>query len=101
MSAPGEVHHDERPPDENAGRSEMHLQCVGSFRAHTPDGESRTIEIWTHFGAVHDRRITRVRPTLLVLTTTDGYGVDRVAQGQYRMTDNPEVSLSSDDPNAP
>jgi hypothetical protein len=35
------------------------------------------------------------------LTTTQGYGVDRVAQGQYRLSDQPEVSLSSDDPNAP
>jgi hypothetical protein len=101
MNAPSEDHQGERPPDENAERSEMHLECIGSFRAHTQDGESRTIEIWTHFGAVHDRRVERVQPTLLVLTTTDGYGVDRVAQGQYRLTDHPEVSLSSDDPNAP
>ena len=82
-------------------RAKKHLQCIGSFKAHTQDGESHTIEIWSHFGAVHNRDRARVAPSLLVLTTTDGYGVDRVAQGQYRLTDNPEISLSTDDPNAP
>ena len=101
MNAPSEYHHGERPPDANAGRSEMRLECIGSFRAHTQDGVAHTIEIWTHFGAVHDRQLARVQPTLLVLTTTEGYGVDRVAQGQYRLSDQPEISLSSDDPNAP
>ena len=87
--------------DRNQSRRRMHLECVGSFEASTQDGERRTIEIWTHFGAIHDRDVARVRPSLLVLTTTDGHGVDRVAQGQYRLTENPEVTLSTDDPNAP
>jgi len=92
---------EDRPPDESANRSRMHLQCVGSFKAHTQDGESHTIEIWTHFGAVHDRERAQVESSLLVLTTTDGHGVDRIDQGKYRLTDSPEVSLSTDDPNAP
>jgi hypothetical protein len=79
----------------------MHLQCVGSFKAYTQDGVGHTIEIWTHYGAVHDRDVARVAPSLLVLTTPDGHGVDRVDQGEYRFTDNPEISLSTDDPHAP
>jgi len=81
--------------------SAMHLQCIGSFKAVTPRGEVHTVEIWTHFGAVHDRERARVQSSLLVLTTTDGHGVDRIAQGEYRLTDNPEITLSTDDPNAP
>jgi hypothetical protein len=79
----------------------MHLQCIGSFKAYTQDGEAYTIQIWTHFGAVHDRERARVAPSLLVLTTTDGYGVDRIDQGEYRLTDSPEITLSTDDPDAP
>lgn len=90
-----------RPPDKNADREKMNLQCVGSCRAHTQDGEWHTIEIWTHFAEVHDRDLARVRPSLLVLTTTDGHGVDRIQKGEYRLTDSPEISLSTDDPNAP
>ncbi len=92
---------EDQPPDASADRSHMHLQCIGSFNAHSQDGVVHTIEIWTHFGAVHDRDRTRVEPSLLVLTTTDGRGVDRVDQGEYRLTDRPEISLSTDDPNAP
>ena len=88
----------DRPPD---AQDEMHLQCIGSYYAWTQDGERHTIEIWTHFGVVHDRERIRVQPSLLVLTTTDGHGVDRIDQGEYRFTDSPEVSLSTDDPNAP
>ncbi len=86
---------------ERRDADEMRLECIGSFKAYTQDGECHTIEIWTHFGVVHDRDRSRVRPTLLILTTTDGHGVDRIDQGEYRLTDNPEVTLSSDDPNAP
>lgn len=92
---------EDRPPDASEDRSRMHLQCIGSFKARTQDGEVHTIEIWTHFGAMHDRERARVQPSLLVLTTTDGRGVDRIEQGEYRLTDSPEISLSTDDPNAP
>jgi hypothetical protein len=92
---------DDRPSDDIAEKLHIHLQCVGSFKAYTQAGELHTIEIWTHFGDVHDREGARVSPSLLVLTTTDGHGVDRVDQGEYHLTDNPEVSLSTDDPNAP
>ncbi|HWA99967.1 MAG TPA: hypothetical protein VG713_15820 [Pirellulales bacterium] len=77
------------------------LQCIGSFHAYTQDGQCYTIEIWTQFVPVHEHGRFRVAPTQLVLTTTDGHGVDRVDQGQYRLRNNPEVSLSTDDPNAP
>jgi hypothetical protein len=77
------------------------LECIGSFDAHTQDGDRYTIEIWSHFRAVHDRERVRVAPSLLVLTTTEGYGVDRVSQGEYRLTDNPEISFSTRDPAAP
>jgi hypothetical protein len=151
-SAMSEGMPDDRPPDASADRSRMHLQCIGSFKAHSQDGEAYTIEIWTHFGAnsplknavvaffnlakcgaklrtarkittcvailssrpcdgaarrilqraaKHDRELARVSPSLLVLTTTDGRGVDRVDQGEYRLTDRPEISLSTDDPSAP
>lgn len=90
-----------RPPDASADSSRKHLQCIGSFKAYTQDGEPHTIEIWTHFGGVHDRELARVAPSQLVLTTTDGHGIDRVDQGEYRLTDSPEISLSTDDPNAP
>lgn len=90
-----------RPPDANADRSQMRLQCIGSFQAHAQDGKAHTIEIWTHFGAVHDRDVARVAPSQLILTTTEGYGVERVDQGEYRLTETPEISLSTDDPSAP
>ena len=79
----------------------MRLECIGSFEAYTQNGEAHTIEIWTHFGAIHDRERIRVYPTLLVLTTTDGHGVDCVDQSQCRLTERPEITLSSSDPNAP
>ena len=88
-------------PDPRAERDRIRLQCIGSFKAYTQDGEAYTIEIWTHFAAVHDRERARVEPSLLVLTTTHGDGVDRLDQGEYRLTDNPEILLSTDDPNAP
>jgi hypothetical protein len=91
----------DRPPDEREDRDQMRLECIGSFHAWTQDGECRTIEIWTHFAAVHDRERVRVEPSLLVLTTTEGYGVDRIDQGEYRLVDRPEVTLSTADPNAP
>jgi hypothetical protein len=77
------------------------LECIGSFYAWTQDGERHLIEIWTHFDAAHDRERVRVEPSLLVLTTTGGYGVDRIDQGEYRLTDRREVTFSTDDPNAP
>ena len=86
-------------PAAEDGRAE--LECIGSFRAFSQEGEAYTIEIWTHFGALHNRDRNRVSTTQLVLTTTDGGGVERVDQGEYRLTDNPEISLSTDDPNAP
>jgi hypothetical protein len=82
-------------------RQQMRLECMGSFKAYTPTGECHTIEIWTHFGAMHDRELARVAPSKLVLTTTDGHGVDRINQGEYRLVDRPEITLSTDDPNAP
>jgi hypothetical protein len=91
----------DRPPDARADRDEMHLQCIGSFYAWTQDGERHTIQMWTHFAAVHDRERSRVQPSLLVLTTADGHGVDRIEQGQYRLSDIPEITLSTDDPEAP
>jgi hypothetical protein len=78
----------------------MHLRCIGSFKAHTQDGECHAVEIWSHVGAMHDRDRARVAPSLLVLTTTDGHSVDRIGQGKYRLRDNPETSLSTSDPNA-
>jgi len=92
---------DDSHESEGRDADEMRLECIGSFKAHTQDGEVHTVEIWTHFGAVHDRDRSRVHPTLLVLTTADGRGVDRIDQGEYRLTDQPEVTLSSNDPNAP
>ena len=93
--------HDVRPPDANSNRSKTNLQCIGSFRASAENGECHTIEVWTHFGAVHDRDISRVAPSLLVLTTTDGHGVDRIGKGLYRFTERPDVVLSTDASNAP
>jgi hypothetical protein len=101
MSEVHDSHPADQLPDYSADRAKMHLQCIGSFAAYTQAGECYTIEIWSHFGDVHDRDRARVEPSLLVLTTTDGHGVDRIAQGQYRLVDSPEVSLSADDPNAP
>ena len=77
------------------------LQCIGSFKAYDKDGGSYTIEIWTHFDAVHDRERARVEPSLLVLRTTDGRGIDHIEQGEYQLTDNPEIRLSSKDAHAP
>ena len=91
----------DREVDSNAERNTMHLECIGSFEAFDKDRKAHTMEIWTHFGNVHDRDRARVRPTVLVLTTTQGDSVDRVAQGQYRLRDHPEIAFSSDDPNAP
>lgn len=82
-------------------RRRIELECVGSFTAQTPEGERHTIEIWTRFAPVHDRDRLRVTPGLIVLTTTDGSSVDHIARGQYRLHGNPEISLSSDDPDAP
>jgi hypothetical protein len=66
--------------------SQSTLKCVGSFKAYAQDGTCHTVEIWTYFNSVHDRERSRV---------------ERVAQGEYRLTENPEVSLSTDDPHAP
>jgi hypothetical protein len=88
----------ERQPEKCAKRE---MQCIGSFTASSQDGAQHTIEIWTHFDAVHDRERSRVEPGLLFLTTTDGRAVDRVAQGEYHLKDHPEQTLSSRDPNAP
>lgn len=77
------------------------MKCIGSFKAHTQEGECHTVEIWTHFEAVHDHERNRSAAGLITLMTTDGYRIDRVDQGEYRLHDNPEVSLSTDDPNAP
>ena len=90
-----------RPSDAIAEKLRVDLRCIGSFKAYTQAGEPHTVEIWTHFGDVHDRESIRVAPSLLVLTTTDGREVDRVDQGEYRLADSPEISLSTDDPNAP
>ena len=92
---------DDWPIDPNEGKSRAHLECIGSFKAFTQDGETYTIEIWTHFAAVHDRERARVTPTQLVLRTSTGDGVDRIDQGEYRLRDSPEVTFSTDDPNAP
>ena len=40
-------------------------------------------------------------PGLIVLTTTDGHDVEYVGRGLYRLHEQPEVSLSSSDPQAP
>jgi hypothetical protein len=90
---------DDPPPEIDADQNR--LQCIGSFIAYTQEGEPRTIEIWTHFKAVHDRDLSRVEPGLLVLKTAEGDSVDRVDQGEYRLTESPEISMSTDDPNAP
>ena len=92
---------DEPHEPESRVADEMRLECIGSFKAYTQEGECHTVEIWTHFGAEHDRERSRVHPTLLVLTTTDGHGVERIDQGEYRLTDNPKITLSSNDPTAP
>lgn len=92
---------EDQPSDDSVDRNRPQLECIGSFNAFTPGGETHVVEIWTHFGAVHDRERHRVAPEQLVLTTTDGHGVDRIAQGEYRLRDSPEISFSTDDPNAP
>jgi hypothetical protein len=92
----------EGPRPENETRSTpTQLNCIGSFTAYTQDGEAYVIDVFTHFEAVHNRDRARVESGLLVLTTKDGYGVDRVAQGEYRLRDSPEISFSSNDTNAP
>jgi hypothetical protein len=83
------------------GKSHPDLQCIGSFKAYAQDGTRHTIEIWTHFHAVHDRDRARVAPSQLVLTTTGGYAVEWIERGKYRLKDNPEVRFSTDDPKAP
>lgn len=82
-------------------RSHSDLQCIGSFKAHAQDGTCHTIEIWTYFHAVHDRDRSRIEPGQLVLTTTDGFAVEWIEQGKYRLKDNPEISFATDDPTAP
>ena len=79
----------------------MHLHCIRTFKAYTRNGEAHVIGIWTQFGTFSHRKRARANPDPLVLVTTDGQGVERIAQGKYRLTDKPEVSLTSDDPNAP
>ncbi len=95
----GEPGHRASPGDEK--RQRIELACVGSFVAYTQSGNPYTIEIWTRFGAVHDRNRSRVAPGLIVLTTTDGHDVEYVGRGLYRLHEQPEVSLSSSDPQAP
>lgn len=89
------------PQHPDHSRRRIELECIGSFTAHTQDGKPHTIEIWTRFAAVHDRKRARITPGLIVLTTTDGRDVEHVARGQYRLHDDPEISLSSSDPHAP
>ena len=89
------------PSEGNSERPEVELQCIGSFKAYTQDQEAYTIEIWTKFGAIHNRDRSRVAPGFMVLTTADGRHVERIDQGQYRLVENPEATLSSDDPKAP
>ena len=92
---------EEKPSaSEDSGAGER-LQCIGSFVAFTPAGDPFTIEIWTHFASVHDRERVRVEPTRLVLTTSKGVSVKRIDQGEYCLRDNPEITFSTDDPNAP
>jgi hypothetical protein len=88
-----------RPPDEAPDRSR--LECIGSFKAFTEDKKVLAVEIWTHFSGVHDRDYARVEAGLLILTTTDGRGVDRISQGHYRLRDDPKLTLSTTDPKAP
>lgn len=92
---------EDRPPDESPRAKPASMECIGSFAAFTQDGVCHTIEIWTYFGEVHARDRRRIEPAMLYLMTTDGHDVDRVAQGEYRLRSSPEVSLSTDDPNAP
>lgn len=92
---------DNAPGDQGPGSDRRNLECIGSFKAFTQEGEEHTIEIWTYFDEVHDRNRRRVEPSRLYLMTTHGYDVDRVAEGAYRLTKNPEVSFSTDDPDAP
>jgi hypothetical protein len=87
--------------DDEPSRERPRLECVGSFQAYEPEGQPHTIEIWTRFEAVHDRQRRRVHTGVIVLTTTDGRGVSRIAQGDYQLTDQPEVHLTSADPSAP
>lgn len=90
-----------RASGDDQQRQRIELECVGSFVAYTQAGDPHTVEIWTRYDAVHDRNRSRVAPGLSVLTTTDGHDVEYVGHGLYRLHDQPEVSLSSSDPNAP
>lgn len=96
-----QVPSDDRQPNVNEEQRRKRLQCVGSFKAFTQDGECHTVEIWTHFDDVHDRDRVRVGSSKIYLMTADGYDIDRIAQGEYRLVKHPEISLSTDDPNAP
>ncbi len=89
------------PPHEEPKRQRIELECVGSFVAYAQDGMAHTIEIWTKFGSIHDRSRSRVAPGLMILTTTDGRDVEYVGRRIYRLHDQPEISLSSADENAP
>ena len=77
------------------------FKCVGSFQATEQNGSVHTIEMWTCFESVHDRDRLRVEPGQVALTTVEGHPVDRISKGEYRLHDEPNVSLSSDDPDAP
>lgn len=92
---------DDRTSGNSPRAPRANMECIGSFHAFTQDGEQHTVEVWTYFRAVHNREHQRIEPSCLYLMTTDGHDVDRVDQGEYRLKDNPEVSLSSDDPHAP
>lgn len=85
----------------NENESRRELTCIGSFNAFTQDNEIYTIEIWTHYEAVHDRDRSRVEEGMLVLKTRNGDAVERIDQGEYRLKGNPETTFSTDDPNAP
>ena len=87
--------------DNEDARQRPRLECIGSFVAHDSEGQPQTIEIWTRFEPVHDRERQRVHPGVIVLTTVDGRDVTWISKGDYRLTDQPEVRLSSSNPDAP
>ncbi len=82
-------------------RHREEFKCVGSFRATDQAGSLHTIEMWSRFDPVHDRDRSRVEPGQIALTTVEGYAVDRVSKGEYRLHDDPSISLQSDEPDAP
>lgn len=92
---------DDRPPDNSPRARRPNMECIASFYAYCQDGERHTIEVWTYFSDVHNRERHQIETSRLYLMTPDGRDVDRVDQGEYRLRDNPEVSFSSDDPDAP